>query len=174
MGIYKVMDIVSDIHSNMAPPRRIVLLTLCAILAGIHLTSGFILRRPKGECPAVPPGVRCIPGSRNFCETSEECDWNKMCCSNGCVKICMIVSRGADPVPNKPPLFGPFQPPVKPDIPFPYDPYNPYNKYPPPNPLPDFRPDLPPYYFPPMDPENYRPDDDHLPVFPGGGYNDFP
>ncbi|XP_044128320.1 leucine-rich repeat extensin-like protein 6 [Bufo gargarizans] len=152
-----------DSRSKMMPPGRIVLLTLCAVLAGTDLTSGFIIRRPDGQCPpTVPgkPGIHCIP-ARNLCKDSNDCDWNKKCCSNGCVKLCMSVSSGLPPVPTEPPLFGPFRPPPKPHIPFPYEP---------PNPIPE-RPRLPPILFPPMDPSRYEPDD-YLPIFPR--YDDFP
>lgn len=48
MGIYKAMKSL-DINCKMIPSSRIALLTLCAILTGIDLTSGFALRKPAGE-----------------------------------------------------------------------------------------------------------------------------
>ncbi|XP_040266853.1 leucine-rich repeat extensin-like protein 6 [Bufo bufo] len=157
-----------DSRSKMMPPSRIVLLTLCAILAGTDVTSGYIIRRPDGQCPPSVPGIHCIP-AKNMCEDSNDCDWNMKCCSNGCVKVCMNVSPGLPYVPTEPPFFGPFHPPPKPHIPLPYKPHIPF-PYKPPNPIPE-RPRLPPILFPPMDPSRYEPDDYNLPIFPR---DDFP
>ncbi|CAJ0958534.1 unnamed protein product [Ranitomeya imitator] len=149
------------INSKMT---RIVLFTLCAILA--NLTSGFVIRKPEGECPPPPPNIRCHSIAAHGCdEKMDTCKWSEKCCFNGCQYMCMKVSRGIQPVPTIPPFYGPFRPPVKPRIPFPYDPYAIH-------PPPDYVPDFPGVLYPAIDPPNYYPDNG-FPGFPGG-YNDFP
>ncbi|XP_069806680.1 uncharacterized protein [Dendropsophus ebraccatus] len=192
----------------MTPPGRMVLLGLCALVTGIDLTCGYALRKPEGTCPPVIPNVRCING-HDQCSSRSDCNWNEMCCFNGCFKMCMKVSGGA-PAPAYPPLFGHLPYPIKPDIPPrlkpkpkpkpfwpnfpPVNPDDPFPIYPPfPDPIPDWPPvnpddpfpiyppqpdpipdrPLPPVAFPPMDPANYFPDENHLPFFPGAGEGGF-
>ncbi|XP_056402442.1 uncharacterized protein LOC130295604 isoform X2 [Hyla sarda] len=120
-----------------------------------------------GRCPPYVHGVHCLSRMDPGCSSDSECGWNEMCCFNGCTKMCMKIIRDKPNIPfhipkpqPKPLPFWPELPPTNPDDPFPI--------YPPlPDPIPN-RP-LPPILFPPMDPANYYPDDDHLPAFPGGG-----
>ncbi|KAM3919254.1 uncharacterized protein RB166_013944 isoform 1-T1 [Leptodactylus fuscus] len=148
----------------------------------------------RGKCPTYDLKARCLSRALIPCHSKEDCKWDEMCCDIGCGKTCLKVSTGFPVHPKHPPEkpdldpfippFKPFIPTIKPIIPpvkpfippfkpitppakpyFPY-PYNPYKDYSPPDPLPDFRPQYPPMWFPPFDPNNFGPDD-YLPVFPG-------